>query len=122
MRALAAWAARQSATVRALGTAKSGSLYAPIEATIIGERPEIFPYLGTSRLEDSLQRYPVHMTFHGHAHQGTLEGKTRSGIPVFNVAMPLLLRQQRQAFRIFELPPIAAEELGEKQAQLPRAV
>ncbi|HET8940327.1 MAG TPA: metallophosphoesterase [Polyangiales bacterium] len=96
--------------------------YAPIEATIVGERPEIFPYLGTSRLEDSLQRYPVHMAFHGHAHCGTLEGRTSSGVPVFNVAMPLLLRQRHQAFRIFELQPTAAEHPREATAQVPQVM
>lgn len=94
--------------------------YAPIEATIIGERPEIFPYLGTSRLEDSLQRYPVHMAFHGHAHSGTLEGRTSGGVPVYNVAMPLLLRQRHQPFRIFELQPPAAESPREVDAQVPQ--
>jgi Icc-related predicted phosphoesterase len=77
--------------------------YAPIEATIVGERPEIFPYLGTSRLEDSMQHAPVHMAFHGHAHGGSPEGRTSRGVPVYNVAMPLLLRTTRQAFRIVEL-------------------
>ena len=96
--------------------------YAPIEATIVGERPEIFPYLGTSRLEDSLQRYPVHMAFHGHAHCGTLEGRTSSGVPVYNVAMPLLLRQRHQAFRIFELQPIAAEYPRETAAPAPQVM
>lgn len=94
--------------------------YAPIEATIVGERPEIFPYLGTSRLEDSLQRYPVHMAFHGHAHSGTLEGRTSSGVPVYNVAMPLLLRQRHQAFRIFDLQPIAADYPREAAAPAPQ--
>jgi Icc-related predicted phosphoesterase len=65
--------------------------YSPIEHTCIGERAEIFPYLGCSRLEEPFMRYPVNAVFHGHAHKGTPEGRTASGIPVFNVAMPLLL-------------------------------
>jgi hypothetical protein len=28
--------------------------------------------------------------FHGHAHHGAAEGKTSNGIPVYNVALPLL--------------------------------
>jgi Icc-related predicted phosphoesterase len=79
--------------------------YAPIAATIEGESPEIFPYLGTSRLEDALQRYPVDMALHGHAHQGTPEGATARGVPVYNIAMPLLLRRYRSPFRMFELTP-----------------
>jgi Icc-related predicted phosphoesterase len=89
--------------------------FAPIEATIIGERPEIFPYLGTSRLEDAMQHYPVHMAFHGHAHGGALEGRTSKGTPVYNVAMPLLLRMTKQPFRIIELTndnKQAREEVG----------
>src|SRR5262249_14454584 len=78
--------------------------YAPIAATIAGEPPEIFPYLGTSRLEDALHRYPVDMAFHGHAHSGTMEGRSSRGVPVYNVAMPLMLRQQKTAFRCIELP------------------
>jgi Icc-related predicted phosphoesterase len=92
--------------------------YAPIEATIIGERPEIFPYLGTSRLEDSLHRYPVDMAFHGHAHGGALEGRTSKGVPVYNVALPLLLRQQKATHRMVELQvPTAATQPDTVAAQ-----
>lgn len=65
--------------------------YSPIEHTCVGERAEIYPYLGCSRLEEPLMRNPVNVVFHGHAHKGTPEGRTASGIPVFNVALPLLL-------------------------------
>jgi hypothetical protein len=46
------------------------------------------------------------MVFHGHAHHGCLEGRTSTGVPVFNVAMPLLLQKfpDRPPFRVFELP------------------
>lgn len=64
--------------------------YAPIAATIAGEPNEIWPFLGSSRLEEPLDRYQVGATFHGHAHRGTLEGRTRGGRPVYNVALPLL--------------------------------
>jgi Icc-related predicted phosphoesterase len=66
--------------------------YAPVRDTVKGEPEEIFPFLGCSRLEEPLERYPVNLAFHGHAHRGSLEGKTRVGTPVFNVAMPLLRR------------------------------
>jgi Icc-related predicted phosphoesterase len=80
--------------------------YSPIRATVEGEPLEIFPYLGTSRLEEPLNRHPVNMVFHGHAHHGCLEGRTSTGIPVFNVAMPLLLQKfpELPPFRVFELP------------------
>jgi Icc-related predicted phosphoesterase len=64
--------------------------YAPILTTVIGEPAEIYPFLGCSRLEEPINRYPVAAVFHGHAHNGTHEGKTSSGIPVYNVAMKLL--------------------------------
>jgi Icc-related predicted phosphoesterase len=79
--------------------------YAPIQATVEGEPPEIYPFLGSSRLEEPLTRYPVTAVFHGHAHHGTPEGRTRSGVPVYNVAMPLLSQAfpDRPPFLIVEL-------------------
>jgi len=80
--------------------------YAPITGTVAGEPVEIFPFLGSSRLEEPLLRYPVDAVFHGHAHRGTPEARTINGVPVFNVARPLLLRTQpdQPPFRLFELP------------------
>lgn len=80
--------------------------YAPIRATVEGEPPEIFAYLGSSRLEEPINRYRVSVVFHGHAHRGTTEGRTSTGIPVYNVAMPLLARTNptRPPFLIWELP------------------
>jgi Icc-related predicted phosphoesterase len=80
--------------------------YAPIAATVEGEPLEIYPFLGSSRLEEPLNRYQVTAVFHGHAHRGALEGKTREGIPVYNVAYPLLRRSfpDKPALKIIELP------------------
>ncbi len=80
--------------------------YAPIEATVEGEPREIFPFLGSSRLEEPLNRYRVTLAFHGHAHRGAPEGRTSTGIPVFNVAMPLLRRTLSETLpvRILEIP------------------
>jgi Icc-related predicted phosphoesterase len=80
--------------------------YSPVAATVQGEPVEIFPFLGSSRLEEPLLRYPVDAVFHGHAHRGTPEGRTINGVPVFNVARPLLLRNRPDLppFRLFELP------------------
>jgi Icc-related predicted phosphoesterase len=66
--------------------------YSPIRATVEGEPPEIFPFLGSSRLEEILNRYPVTAIFHGHAHHGSPEGRTQHDVPVYNVALPLLRR------------------------------
>jgi Icc-related predicted phosphoesterase len=83
--------------------------YAPIEATVEGEPRELFPFLGSSRLEEPLNRYQVTVAFHGHAHRGAPEGRTSAGIPVFNVAMPLLRRvlSDVMPIRIVEIPALA---------------
>src|SRR5256885_4768984 len=65
--------------------------YAPIHATVVPEPPEIMPFLGSSRLEEPVDRYRVTAVFHGHAHRGSPEGRTKSNIPVYNVAMPLMM-------------------------------
>jgi Icc-related predicted phosphoesterase len=67
--------------------------YSPIEGTVEGEPKEIYPYLGSSRLEEPLTRYPVDAVFHGHAHHGAAEGRTRTGVPVYNVSMHLMQRE-----------------------------
>ncbi|HET9644076.1 MAG TPA: metallophosphoesterase, partial [Burkholderiaceae bacterium] len=86
--------------------------YSPIAGTVQGEPTEIFPFLGSSRLEDPLVRYPVNVVVHGHAHRGTPEGRTVNGVPVYNVAKPLLQRTypERPPFRVLEIPrePAAA--------------
>lgn len=86
--------------------------YAPIAGTVQGEPVEIFPFLGSSRLEELLLRYPMDAVFHGHAHRGTLEGRTISGVPVYNVAKPLLQRSRPDAppFFLYELPREPAQE------------
>jgi Icc-related predicted phosphoesterase len=86
--------------------------YSPIRETVEGEPLEIYPYLGTSRLEGPLNRHPVNVVFHGHAHHGALEGRTATGTPVFNVAMPLLMRSfpDKPPFRVFELPAAEANQ------------
>jgi Icc-related predicted phosphoesterase len=89
--------------------------YAPIRATVEGEPPEIFPYLGSSRLEEPINRYRVSAVFHGHAHRGSPEGRTAAGVPVYNVAMPLLARinPDRPPFLILELPLEDGEQPAE---------
>jgi Icc-related predicted phosphoesterase len=80
--------------------------YAPVRDTVEGEPLEIYPFLGSSRFEEPLTRYSVSAVFHGHAHRGSPEGRTSSGIPVFNVCLPLLksLYPDRPPFRLFEVP------------------
>lgn len=79
--------------------------YAPIAGTVEGEPMEIYPFLGSSRLEDPLLRHPVQAVCHGHAHRGTPEGRTVNGVPVYNVARPLMMRAfpDGPGFRLLEV-------------------
>jgi len=87
--------------------------YSPIQATVAGEPLEIVAFLGSSRLEEPLDRYRVNAVFHGHAHRGAPEGRTKSGTPVYNVAMPVLAASfpERPPFRVVEIP-LAAEAVA----------
>src|ERR1700739_4146987 len=78
--------------------------YSPIAATVQGEAPEIFPFLGTSRLAEVIDRHGADLVLHGHAHHGQLEGKTTGGSPVYNVAITLLqAREQSASYRVFDI-------------------
>jgi Icc-related predicted phosphoesterase len=67
--------------------------YSPIKDTVIGEPEPIFPFLGSSRLSEPLNRRGVVAAFHGHAHIGTFEGETSAGIKVYNVARQILQKK-----------------------------
>src|SRR5690606_15061284 len=90
--------------------------YSPVRDTVEGAPPEIFPYLGCSRLEEPLSRYPVFAVVHGHAHNGSAEGRTARGVPVYNVAMPLLrkLHAEQPPFRIIEIPLGLPDRRGDR--------
>jgi Icc-related predicted phosphoesterase len=78
--------------------------YAPICETVEGERPEIWPYLGSSRLAEVIDRHQATVAFHGHAHHGKLDGKTIGGVPVHNVALSLLMAQDPPCpYRVVEV-------------------
>jgi Icc-related predicted phosphoesterase len=64
--------------------------YAPVRATVVGEPPEIFPFLGSSRLEAPLDRYGATVAVHGHAHHGAHRGQTATGVPVYNVSYAIM--------------------------------
>ena len=105
--------------------------YAPIHGTVDGEPVEIDPFLGSSRLEEPLNRYRPSAVFHGHAHRGQPEGATSAGVPVYNVALPLLRRRfpDRPPFRVVDVPladPPASESRpprsNDAAAADPRAV
>ena len=79
--------------------------YSPIQQTVEGEPLEIYPFLGSSRLEEPLGQYPLSLVVHGHAHRGQPEGRTKTGVPVYNVSMQLLAHTfpDHPPFRVFDV-------------------
>jgi Icc-related predicted phosphoesterase len=82
--------------------------YSPVEDTVRGEPPPIYPFLGCSRLAEPIDRYHARAVFHGHAHFGSLEGRTKAGIPVYNVSLPLLRRSAAEGE-----PPVRIVDVAE---------
>ncbi|HUN32596.1 MAG TPA: metallophosphoesterase [Trebonia sp.] len=66
--------------------------YSPVAETLKGEPPEIYPFLGSYFLAEATDSAGVSMHIHGHAHAGTEHGTTPGGVPVRNVALPVLHR------------------------------
>jgi len=78
--------------------------YAPIAETVHGEPSEIWPYLGSSRLAEVIDRHGAVLALHGHAHHGQPEGRTTAGVPVHNVALSLLMSTgDQKPFRVFDV-------------------
>ena len=78
--------------------------YAPIRATVEGESPEIYAFLGTSHLGHALDEGDATIAFHGHAHNGRFKGKTPGGVPVFNVSVPVLEHEDfEQPYHVVEV-------------------
>lgn len=106
----------ESALARLKATHKIAVLhYAPVRDTVEGEPVEIHPWLGSSRLEEPLTRFQVSAVVHGHAHKGAPEGRTSGGIPVYNVALPVLTAAypDKPPYRMIEVPrEQAAEDAG----------
>ncbi len=93
-------------SIRSLRTERSVVLlhYAPVVDTVIGEPPEIHCFLGSSRLAETIDRYEnVKLVVHGHAHRGAPEGATNRGVPVYNVALPVLRTLGETPYRVFEV-------------------
>ena len=85
--------------------------YAPVRDTVDGEPLEIYPFLGSSRLEEPINRYDVSAVVHGHAHRGQPEGRTATGVPVYNVSLPLMRAlTPEQPFRVLEVPGTPVHE------------
>ncbi len=78
--------------------------YAPIAETVKGEPLEIYPYLGSSRFSEVIDRFGAALAVHGHAHHGCADGKTTGGVPVHNVAMNLVMANgNARPYRVFEV-------------------
>ncbi len=93
-------------SIRSLRTERSVVLlhYSPVVDTVVGEPPEIHAFLGSSRLAETIDRYEnVKLVVHGHAHRGAPEGKTNRGVPVYNVALPVLRTLGDTPYRVFEV-------------------
>ena len=79
--------------------------YSPIAATLAGEPPEIYPFLGDSLLEEVIDRHGADVVVHGHAHEGAAEGVTEGGIRVLNVSRQVLGRGRGgPVYVIFDVP------------------
>jgi Icc-related predicted phosphoesterase len=78
--------------------------YSPIQETVEGEPPEIFPFLGSSRLANAVDRFDnVKAVFHGHAHRGTYRGATPRGIPVYNCARFVVEAELSRPYALIEV-------------------
>ena len=90
--------------------------YSPIQATVENEPREIFPFLGCSRLEEPIGRFPVSVVFHGHAHHGSPEGHTANNVPVFNVSASLMKEVfPERPFRLVELDMTTPDEPSDRR-------
>lgn len=78
--------------------------YAPIPGTLEGEPPEILPFLGNSRLADSIDHFDnVRAVLHGHAHRGVHKGKTPRGVPVYNCAQMVAMAATGRPYTLLEI-------------------
>ena len=92
--------------------------YAPVVDTVLGEPEQIYPFLGTDRLAEPLDRFEVAVAFHGHAHHGSFEGRTPGGVPGYNVSHDLIRREKRgEMYFLYEIP-LAPEEQAEEETEV----
>jgi Icc-related predicted phosphoesterase len=73
--------------------------YSPVPETLAGEPLEIYPFLGSYLLAQAIDSAPTALALHGHAHHGTERGRTPGGVPVRNVAHPVI----KQAYNVYQL-------------------
>src|SRR5690606_21864797 len=78
--------------------------YAPTKDTLLGEKLEIYPFLGSHLLGEAIDEADCDLALHGHAHHGAERGITPGGVPVRNVAKPLI----RSAYQLYSVRTRAA--------------
>ena len=83
--------------------------YSPTAQTLLGEKKEIYPFLGCYYLAEAVDYGQADIVFHGHAHAGFEKGETPGKVPVRNVAQPVI----RHAFNIYTLDKKASESVSE---------
>ena len=71
--------------------------YSPVAETLAGEPREIHAFLGSYLLAEAVDRVGADLVLHGHAHRGSRDGITPGGVPVRNVAAPVIGR----AYEVF---------------------
>ena len=60
---------------------------------------------------------PVTAVFHGHAHHGRPEGRTRSNVPVYNVSISLMREVfPERPFRLIEVDLAAGLQVGDRRS------
>ena len=78
--------------------------YSPVADTVRGEPLEIFPFLGSSRLAEAIDRFDnVRFAVHGHAHRGAFEGRTPRGVPVYNCAQFVVSERFNRPYALIAL-------------------
>lgn len=83
--------------------------YAPVRGTLVGEPLELYPFLGSYLLGEVVDGGGVEIAFHGHAHSGTERATTPGGVPVLNVAQPVIGRP----FNLYRVPDGLGEPAGD---------
>jgi Icc-related predicted phosphoesterase len=90
--------------------------YAPIRETLLGEHPEIYPFLGSYLLGEACDRHGANLILHGHAHHGTEKGLTPGGIGVRNVAQSVL----RKPYAVYAFEDPEGDAFRPPQAEAAR--
>jgi len=102
-------AVRLGAALAALESDRKVALthYAPVNETLRGEPPEIYPFLGSYLMAEAIDHAGADLAIHGHAHHGTEQGMTPGGVRVRNVAQPVI----RKAYAVYCMESATSDAL-----------